>query len=376
MKQLITLLLSIFILGTGLNLQAQYEQTFDGTSVPAEYSMIDSDIASNLRIVDGKLAFDVSTLETGNQLYVGININLDIPINQLPQDVDSTITFTITASSSVTAHVRGWLVVDDSIPANWEGGWVGMTGWWSQTLGETALTPTFSIDDMLKDPDIIANMTAESRITRLIIDVGEGPAGAVTLYFDDINIPTNFTNVPPYEVKLSNKVVADESPAGTLVGVLSTDEEEVWQHHLYTLVAGDGDDDNGSFSISNDTLFMDVAADYSTKSAYKVRVESYDYFGGSIAEQLDITVSQGTAIELKSAADEVKAYFNSAKQIQIESTGEVISRVAVTDLTGRVIFDKAIHSNNPVIALDEAPTGLYFVTMQKGDHRITKKVIK
>ena len=60
----------MFILGTGLNMQAQYEQTFDGTSVPAEYSMINSDVASNFRIEDGKLAFDVSTLETGIRIML------------------------------------------------------------------------------------------------------------------------------------------------------------------------------------------------------------------------------------------------------------------------------------------------------------------
>ncbi|MEX0982063.1 MAG: T9SS type A sorting domain-containing protein [Bacteroidales bacterium] len=376
MKKKFTTISTMIALLAAVCVNGQYTQTFDGTEVPAEYAMYPSDFATDLSISDGKLALAVTSLNTGNQNYVGIKINLDLPISELPESSDSIITFTITSSVAVTAHVRGWLMVDDTIPANWHGGMVGMTGWWSQNLSGTALTPTFSIANMLKDPDIIAGLGENSRITSFIIDIGEGNDVPVTLMFDDITVATNFVNIAPYEVLISTNTIINGSAAGSLVGVLSTDDEETWQNHLYTLVAGEGDTDNASFSIMEDSLILNAAADMSTKADYSIRVQSYDLFGGSVEGALSLTVGNPAAVNDFNDPNDLRVFMNASSQIEITSQTADISRIVVYDLMGRVVADEMTNSRHHFINLDDTPNGLYFVNVQLGKEIITKKLIK
>lgn len=372
MKKLFTLLISLFLLGAVS--YSQYEATFDGDAVPGEYNLLDENLSSNLRIEDGKLAYDVTSLGAG---YSGIIINLNLPFSELP-DADTTITFTVTTSEAVQCHVRGWAMVDDTIPVTWEGGLdgngkeIGMVGWWSQSLGADPLTPTFSIKAMLRDPDVANG----SVLTSVILDFGEGPDTPVTFYIDDVNINTGFINIEPYEVKIDNQTVLNESEAGTVVGMLSTDDEEEWQVHLYSLVAGDGDADNASFMISADTLKTNFTADFAAKASYSIRVKSDDHFGGTIEEQFEISIDESNKAAFLSDHLNVKAYFISPNQIQINSTGSLINKVSVCDMSGRVVCNQRAQSNNMVINLGQVPSGLYFVTVQKNNSIVTRKLMK
>lgn len=74
---------------------------------------------------------------------------------------------------------------------------------------------------------------------------------------------------------LSSSTVPENVPVGTAVGSLTTtisgDTSSVF---TYLLVPGEGDGDNGSFSISGDTLQLAFSPDYETKSDYNIRIRT------------------------------------------------------------------------------------------------------
>ena len=57
-------------------------------------------------------------------------------------------------------------------------------------------------------------------------------------------------NETPKKILLSNKVIKENCPRGTVVGKLSTEDQDANQTFLYTLV----DSDNGIFKLDNDRI--------------------------------------------------------------------------------------------------------------------------
>src|SRR4029079_12711269 len=86
---------------------------------------------------------------------------------------------------------------------------------------------------------------------------------------------------PPTNLTLSPTTgVAENQPAGTNVGTLSTTDPDAGDTFTYTLVAGAGDTDNASFQISGNKLQTNAVFDYETKNSYTVRVQTDDGHGG------------------------------------------------------------------------------------------------
>jgi hypothetical protein len=83
------------------------------------------------------------------------------------------------------------------------------------------------------------------------------------------------------DIFLSKNTVEEDLPVDTPVGVFSTEGETPSLEFEYTLVGGDGDDDNGSFSIqtSTDALLTSEVFDVGLKDSYSIRVRSEDQNG-------------------------------------------------------------------------------------------------
>lgn len=94
--------------------------------------------------------------------------------------------------------------------------------------------------------------------------------------------------------------IAENNAPGATVGTLNTSDPDPVQTHTYSLVAGDGDGDNASFSIVGNSLNLNLAADYETKSSYAIRVQVDDGAGGVFSKALTVAiidVEETTAIE-------------------------------------------------------------------------------
>ena len=104
---------------------------------------------------------------------------------------------------------------------------------------------------------------------------------------------TVFTNHAPTDMALSNTVLDENLPAATAVGAFSgTDVDVVVNDVLaFTLVSGDGDTDNGSFTISGITLETAGVLDYEDQNSFGIRVRLTDLAGASVEETFTITVN-------------------------------------------------------------------------------------
>lgn len=112
-----------------------------------------------------------------------------------------------------------------------------------------------------------------------------------TIFNDENPIPNN----TPTDISLTNDQLDEGLAANTFVGEFSTTDADATDLHTYSLVAGDGDTDNGSFIITGENgnqLSTNEIFDFETKSSYSVRVQTDDgREGGTYAEIFTIDVT-------------------------------------------------------------------------------------
>ncbi|GAB5523536.1 MAG: hypothetical protein Roseis2KO_14080 [Roseivirga sp.] len=139
----------------------------------------------------------------------------------------------------------------------------------------------------------------------------------------------------PATISLSNSEIEENQPIGTVVGNFSTEDIDEDETHTYTLVAGDGDEDNAAFTIDGDELKTAAIFDFATKSSYAIRVRSTDL--GELFTEQTFTV---TVIDAKE--DQTITF----TEIGIDTYGETETLVA-TSSSG---LDVTFESSDPVIA--------------------------
>jgi len=102
---------------------------------------------------------------------------------------------------------------------------------------------------------------------------------------------TFMTNEAPTDISLDANSIAENNESGDVVANFSTTDDDLGETYTYTLVAGDGADDNGSFTIDVVELKANAVFDFEDKSNYTIRVNTNDGNGGNFEEQFTINVS-------------------------------------------------------------------------------------
>jgi hypothetical protein len=115
--------------------------------------------------------------------------------------------------------------------------------------------------------------------------------GSGGIYEEQFAITVTDANDVPSDIDLHNSNVAENEPVGTLVGTFTTTDQEIEDTHSYSLVAGEGDTDNGEFTIVGDELTTNSVFDCETKSTYSIRVQADDGNGGIYEEQFTVTIT-------------------------------------------------------------------------------------
>ncbi len=139
---------------------------------------------------------------------------------------------------------------------------------------------------MLKTAAVFDFATKSSYAIRVRVSDGRGGTfeKALTVTVDDANLaPTN--------ISLSSSSVAENEPVNTVVGTLSATDPDPGDAHTFTLVAGAGSADNGSFNIAGTSLRTSASLDFETKDTYAIRVRATDGGGLSFDKQFTITVT-------------------------------------------------------------------------------------
>ena len=193
-------------------------------------------------------------------------------------------------SVSDAGSVSGWLEsgdADNFIPSAPEGieltnnfiseNTTGRVGILSVTSGVP--TPSFSITGGTHQADFsiqndnelhLNNAKDYETITDLNIDVSASNTQGSTTESFTISIES-----PPTGITLSQSIIPDETTSGTIISEISSDGAPV----DFQLVAGSGDQDNGSFSINGNNLVINKNVDFAIKDSYSVRIRASNNVG-------------------------------------------------------------------------------------------------
>ena len=93
------------------------------------------------------------------------------------------------------------------------------------------------------------------------------------------DLPETPGTTTPQDLLLSNNQIAENQPANTAIGSFTTIDPDIGDSFIYSLVSGQGSDDNTAFTIVGDQLKINAIPDFETKSRYTVRVRTTDVGG-------------------------------------------------------------------------------------------------
>jgi len=158
----------------------------------------------------------------------------------------------------------------------------------SGTVG--ALTAWYADGSFTYDPNgqFEYLQTGGSTTDSFTYTVSDGNGGTDTA---TVTITINGVNDVPTGITLDNSSVAENQPSGTAVGDFSTTDPDTGDTFIYSLVSGEGDDDNASFTIADSQLQTVDSFDYETKNSYSIRVRATDSGTLCCEEAFNITVT-------------------------------------------------------------------------------------
>ncbi|MDB9537844.1 cadherin domain-containing protein [Dolichospermum planctonicum CS-1226] len=108
------------------------------------------------------------------------------------------------------------------------------------------------------------------------------------------NINVEDINEAPTDLSYDNNTdttAIDEGQTDSVIGNLISTDQDTGSTFTYSLIAGDGDTDNSSFSIVGNQLIANTVFDFETKTSYSIRVKTEDQGGLSFEKQLNINVN-------------------------------------------------------------------------------------
>lgn len=108
-------------------------------------------------------------------------------------------------------------------------------------------------------------------------------------YLKTFTISVTKENSAPAELYLSSLSVQENSLPGTVIGTFSAIDPDGGPF-TYSLVAGDGDTDNGWFVVEGNQLKVSGALNYEVQKTYSVRVQVMDSQGATLEKSFSVNV--------------------------------------------------------------------------------------
>lgn len=112
---------------------------------------------------------------------------------------------------------------------------------------------------------------------------------AGSTYVKTFTIVVNDINDAPTNILLSDTTIIEGLPSGSVVGELSTTDEDFLSTHTYSLVTGLGDTDNGLFAINTNSLVSSATYSF-TNQTYSIRLRTTDVGGLLYEKQFTIAI--------------------------------------------------------------------------------------
>ncbi len=103
-------------------------------------------------------------------------------------------------------------------------------------------------------------------------------------------VTTHF-NQAPTNISLSAEMIAENNSTNATIGTFTTDDPDAGDAHTLSLVNGEGDGDNASFTIASGTLKITPSTDFETKNSYNLRVRTTDAGGLFFEKSFAISIT-------------------------------------------------------------------------------------
>lgn len=103
-------------------------------------------------------------------------------------------------------------------------------------------------------------------------------------------ITVSDVNDSPEALDLSSNQIIENQPIGTFIGNFSTFDQDTDDTHTYSLVSGNGDSNNASFSIDDNKLVTAQIFNVEAKTTYSILVRVTDEQDGAYQKQFTIIV--------------------------------------------------------------------------------------
>ena len=146
---------------------------------------------------------------------------------------------------------------------------------------------SFSIDNNTLHATDVLDYEAKAVYTVRIRTVDENGGS----YAQAFEITVNDVNDAPESISLDDTAIDENSESGTSIGSLSTVDDDSNDSHTYSLIAGNGDTHNGSFTIEGDVLKASASFNHEETAALSILVRTEDAGGATHDETLTITVN-------------------------------------------------------------------------------------
>jgi hypothetical protein len=118
------------------------------------------------------------------------------------------------------------------------------------------------------------------------------PAGNSFVKLLSLERTSTFFTSAPTGLNLTTSTIAENTPAGTVVGTLSAADADAGDVSAFSLAAGG--EDNALFTIAGNRLVVAQAPDYETKTSLSLLVQVTDSTGLSVTAPFTLTVTDDT----------------------------------------------------------------------------------
>ena len=168
------------------------------------------------------------------------------------------------------------------------------------------------------------------------------PENAALRFLTDEEIETivNFKLIySPMELELSETTVPEDAPLGAVVGTLTTTDRNPTDgdQFVYSLVPGEGSDDNNSFQIVGDRLILATTLEYETKPSYSIRIRTTDQSGAKLEKifVIEVTNRPGAPTDI---------YLSNSEVMENSPIGTVIGNFTTAGVESEVVVHYAFAS--------------------------------
>ncbi len=199
--------------------------------------------------------------------------------------------------------------------------------------------------ELMTDTDVFT-ISDNELFTKAVLNFEESPSRTLDVkVIDDhgassiqqITIEVQDTNDTPTGISLSPANVLENQPYGTLIGYLSTQDEDAVDFYNYKLVVGEGSGDNSMVIISDNKLLLKESVDFEAIQQLSVRVRVTDG-GGKRFDQVLIVEILDTF-----DSDVILSSYSFGENL---SVGDTISQLGIEGKAGVFSYSFRVGTND------------------------------